>query len=78
MTQRFHTLTGLACSLLAIVSAPAVWGILVLCVEGSYGEPEAQAAQASAGGSVVEAEVAAVELEPSPELTADLEALQPQ
>lgn len=38
MTQRFHTLTGLACSLLAIASAPAVWGILTLSVEGTYVE----------------------------------------
>lgn len=54
MTQRFHTLTGLACSLLAIASAPAVWGILTLSVEGTYVEGFEQAAPAQAAPEAAE------------------------
>lgn len=63
MTQRFHTLTGLACSLLAIASAPAVWGILTLSVEGTYVDSVEQAAPAQPEPDVAEPllEVAAAE-----------------
>lgn len=65
MTQRFHTLTGLACSLLAVASAPAVWGILTLSVEGTYVDGLEQAAPAQAvpeaAEPLVEVEVAVAE-----------------
>jgi hypothetical protein len=48
MTHRFHTLTGLACSLLAIASAPAVWGILALSVGATYEADDARSASAQA------------------------------
>lgn len=79
MTQRFHTLTGLACSLLAIASAPAVWGILTLSVGGAYvdGDPQVAPAQALPASPAPIVEVAVVDAGPREDEQAGEETARP-
>jgi hypothetical protein len=79
MTQRFHTLTGLACSLLAIASAPAVWGILTLSVAGTYMDGGEQVAPAQAVPAIPAAsvELAVAEAVPREEEPAGEETARP-
>lgn len=79
MNPRFHALTGLACSLLAIASAPAVWGILTFSAGGTYsGDAElAEPTRAQVQGVVSAVEVAAAAVDQSEEELAGEDAARP-
>lgn len=79
MNPRFLTLTGLACSLLAIASAPAVWGILTFSAGGAYSgsAEQVEAAKVQPQGVAPAVELAAAAMKQREAEFADEETARP-